>query len=402
MTMMARNYSAAAAAYLAMASMSFSFGQSLIIGQSHSSMPMRTSFSRRTRNRSSSMNLYIDDIMPITPIDIASLSPALPLSVAVSSLPCAASNIFCATSKLIASDPQLEVEILNDVSHVALDVSTFLSPNTAWLRLFNVIGRALVLSSDCIQHDHIAPDEFFFQVAMLAISTQMFLRSAWPLLLAIFSISSLSVRERRTYTRLFKVIGLTVLQFKTLLSSRTLDWIEYAPNESVELNGEYMHFLYSGDAAITVPSDKTCNNQGTSSVAESIQISSRIFGDVQFAKALEASSREKSKTKKSSKSKEKRMSSMSQDTASSTVAPQDSFIVGSNGASMMSISTTRLMQLMENDDELVSSIQRLVRHCMQEKLSRSQVHQDIGLNSSVPNNSSSSIPNATHTAPANI
>eukprot|EP00579_Thalassiosira_antarctica_P022101 CAMPEP_0201988938 /NCGR_PEP_ID=MMETSP0904-20121228/92586_1 /ASSEMBLY_ACC=CAM_ASM_000553 /TAXON_ID=420261 /ORGANISM="Thalassiosira antarctica, Strain CCMP982" /LENGTH=447 /DNA_ID=CAMNT_0048543137 /DNA_START=232 /DNA_END=1574 /DNA_ORIENTATION=- len=317
------------------------------------------------------MSMYIDDFIPITSIDIPSSSPSLPTAESHTSAP---SNIFCATSKLITSDPQLESKILNDISNVALNVSTFLSPNTAWLRLCNVIGRVLVLSSDYVRDDHISPDEWVFHASMLAISIHMFLQSAQPLILAVCSITTLTVRDRRAYSLLFEAVGITVLQYKTLLSSTTLDWIEYAPHEVVELDGESMYFLYSGEAAIPATGNKTGNSMGVvSSIdagdfpdGEALHVSNRILGDVQFAKTLEASLHKKAK-KKSKSTK----SPTTQETTNSNIAPKDSlFIVGSNGAAMLRISTSKLLQLMKNDNELSSSIQRLVLLCMQEKLSR--------------------------------
>ena len=392
--MMTRTYPTAAMACLAMVSSSCGFGHSLVVGNSKPCMTRRKPFAAGgSRNRSSSMNMYVDyDMMPITSLDIPSMSSSIHSAASVSSTP---SNLLVATSRLIASDPRLEAEVLNDASHMALDVSTFFSPNTAWLRLCNVIGRVLLLTSDFIQDDSISPDEMIFQISMLAISTRMFLRSAWPLMLAVFSVSSLTVRERRTHALLSEAVGVTVLQFKTLLASRALDWVDYSPDEVVELNGEHMYFLYSGEAT-------SGKNKDTSADAvvlfdeEKVHISSRIFGDVHFAKVLDESLRKKAKTtSKSDKSK-------TPDAGGSTLAARSSLVVGPNGASMLRISTSKLLQLMENDDELSTSIQRLVLLCMQEKLSRS-LEQDGPKPSPKEspsavhsNDPSSGTPNATH------
>jgi hypothetical protein len=208
------------------------------------------------------MRMYIDhDFMPITSIlDMASV-PATSTATYTTNTPL--SNIFDTASSLTLSDPQeLEAELLNDVSFVALDMPEFLSHNTIWLRLSNLIGRMLILSSDYTQSDQIPPGEWVIHASMLAVSTHMFLCTAGPLISAIFSVPSLSVRDRRAYCLLFEAVGLSVLQFKTLLSSKTLDWVEYAPNEVVELNGEDMYFLYSGEAAIpTTAGNNTGNNK---------------------------------------------------------------------------------------------------------------------------------------------
>jgi len=184
---------------------------------------------------------------------------------------------------------------MNDFSHVALDMSTLLNPNTVWLRLCNVVGRILIISADYVQKGNTTPDEWVFQLAMLAISTRLFMSSALPLIFAVFSVSTLSVRDRRIYSLLFESVGLSVLQFKTLLASETLEWIQFEPNASVELNGEYMYFLYSGEATTHVNfisknedtiSTISHESNGNSNDAE-LGVGNRVFGDVQFAKALE-------------------------------------------------------------------------------------------------------------------
>ncbi|MFM7241781.1 MAG: hypothetical protein ACKO3A_06770 [Opitutia bacterium] len=334
--------------------------------------------------------MFIDELNPLTAIDIASLSVAAPAASPV------ASNLLGASSMLIQPDPQLEVELLTDVSHVALDMTTFLSPRTAWLRLGNVIGRVLILSSDYIQDDTITLDEWAFQAAMLATSVYLFARSALPLLLAAFSATALTVRDRRAYALLFQAVGLSILQFKVLLSSTTLEWIEYEPNQSVDLNGDYMYFLYSGEATMPVPG--ACAKD-TESACDSLEeserlVSSRIIGEVQFAKALEAS------VYKTAVSKSEKKSKAVEDTSSTATAPMSRFVVGPNGAAVLRISTHKLLKLMKNDTELSSSIQRLVLLCMQEKLSRTLRDGRLVIQSS--SSSSTSTPNATNVIPASI
>lgn len=387
-------------AFLAVASTMCDVGQGLAFGRHPFISGSGNQFSRRrTRSSSrssssSSMRMFIDELNPLTAIDIASLSVAAPAASSV------ASNLLGASSRLIQSDPQLEVELLTDVSHVALDMTTFLSPRTAWLRLGNVIGRVLILSSDYIQDDTITLDEWAFQAAMLATSVYLFARSAAPLMLAFFSATALTVRDRRAYALLFQAVGLSVLQFKVLLSSTTLEWIEYEPNQSVDLNGDYMYFLYSGEA--TMPVFGACAKDTVSdmeSACDSLEeserlVSSRIIGDVQFAKALEAS------VYKTAVSKSEKKSKAVEDTSSTAAAPMSRFVVGPNGAAVLRISTHKLLKLMKNDTELSTSIQRLVLLCMQEKLSRTL--RDGGLVIQSSSSSSTSTPNATNVIPASI
>ena len=238
-----------------------------------------------------------------------------------------------------AADPKLELELMNDASNVALDVSSLLNPSTVWLRLCNVLGRILIISAD-IQKGITAPDEWVFQLTMLGILMRLLLGSAMPLVFAVFSISSLSVRDRRTFSLLFESVGLTVLQYKTLLASPTLDWIQYEPNTSVELDGLYMYFLYSGEATTqlaVIGNNKDTLDTSVESIrsnAKLLGVSNRIFGDVQFAAALE--SLVYKKTTKRSKNDKKSRSQVLPD-GNSTAVAESRFVVGPQGASMLRI-----------------------------------------------------------------
>ena len=289
------------------------------------------------------------------------------------------------TRNLLMMPLTSEISLLHDASSIALDVSTVVISNTAWLRLCNVIGRVVILSADYIQGDGISPVEWVFQTTMLVIAARLFIQSAWPLMMAALLTSSLSVRDRRAYALLFRTVGLTILQFKTLLASRTLDWIEYLPNESVELTGEYIYFLYSGDVTTPVTSNKTGTSNdvvGGADITHTSCVSDRIFGDIQFAKVLETSVY--NRARKNIKSDRK---SRNQENSSSQEASPSSCVVRSNGASVLRIFTPKLLKLMENDDELSITIQRLVLLCMQKKLSSAL--RDVGLRSTAKGNRTS-------------
>ena len=403
--MLPRSNMSAAMAFIAAASTMCDVGQGLVVGRQpfisgagscqFSRRRSRSgSIRRRSSSSSSSMRMFIDELHPLTAIDVSSLTAAAPA-------------LYSATSNLLSSaDPRLEVELLNDVSHVALDVTTFLSPRTAWLRLFGVIGRVLIVASDCIQEvqdDTITLDEWAFQAVMLAVSIHLFARSAAPLVSAVFSVTALSVRDRRAYALLFQAVGLSVLQFKSLLVSSTLDWIELEPCASLDLDGDYMYFLYSGEATMSVPDGGACavgggggGAEGASSdpeAPERLLASSRIIGDVQFAKALEASVY-KTATAANGKSDKK------PDASSAATDPMSRFVVGQGGASVLRISTHKLLELMKNDNELSTSIQRLVLICMQEKLSSTLRGGGLVIQSG--SSSSTSTPNATRVIPASI
>eukprot|EP00985_Skeletonema_marinoi_P009003 scaffold4110_cov88-Skeletonema_marinoi.AAC.1 len=182
--------------------------------------PIRSKSKSHRGSKSSTtttIKMYIDVPEIESPFDLFSTPTSSPVI----------SPILSATQK-IASDPQLgaqfEAEVLSDVSHVALDFTTLLSPNTAVIRLFTLVGRVLVISSDYIQDQYISPDDWAFNLFMLALSARSFLKSVRPMIAVAASNSTLTVRDRKAYSLLFDIIGMSVLQFKTLLTSRTLEW----------------------------------------------------------------------------------------------------------------------------------------------------------------------------------
>lgn len=264
----------------------------------------------------------------------------------------------------------MEAEILSDVSTVALDFSTLLSPNTAVIRLVTLVGRVLLLSSDYIQDQYISPDEWIFQLGMLAISTRSFIRSVRPIVSASISNSTLTVRDRKAYSLLFDIVGLSMLQFKTLLSSKTAEWVQLDSNEEIVMNGEYIYWLYSGETSSLIPTEdcRECTASKNSS------LSSRIFGEVHFAVMLQESL--------SKKNKEKRVES----TKKMVSEGSSSLTAGEGGAVLLRISTSKLLELMSDDNELSLSVQRLVLLCMQEKLSRTYCGEEgmTKKNSSMP------------------
>lgn len=265
------------------------------------------------------------------------------------------SNIFSATSQHIASDPQLEAELLSDVSYFALDFTTFVSSNTAWIRFCNVLGRILLILSDYIQDHYISPDEAFFQACMLAISMHMFLKSVWPVILAASSKTSLSVRDRRVFIKIFSELDVSALQFKCLLASRALEWIELKHDEQADLNGDYMYWLHSGNVSSSLQKQNTHPEDNTA-----LQIRYRLFGEGHFAKALEESMFvQKKQMAKADKVK---------DSDDSNPVVHETLTAGPNGALMLRMSTSKVLMLMDHDDQLFNSINRLILLRMEEKL----------------------------------
>jgi hypothetical protein len=150
------------------------------------------------------------------------------------------------------------------------------------------------------------------------------------------------------------VVDLSVLQFKTLLASQTLAWVELKHKERVDLNDDCIYWLHSGDITITQSLDYTVTSRG--------KLSDRLFGELFLAKALEESMLKESPCKKKPKSNKTKSSSSS--------ATVETLVAGPNGSTLLRISTPKLLQAMNHDDQLSDSINRLILLCMQEKLSQ--------------------------------
>jgi hypothetical protein len=164
---------------------------------------------------------------------------------------------------------------------------------------------------------------------------------------------------------------MSMLQFKTLLTSQTLEWVQLGSNEEIELNGEYIYWLYSGETSSSIPGD--CNSTSSS-------ISSRIFGEVHFAMKLQ----EPLHTASKKKSKVKKVESREVPEAVDLKQRKLYAGRGGDGAVLLRISTSKLLELMNDDNELSMSVQRLVLLCMQEKLTRSCFEEEDIKNSSIP------------------
>ena len=65
--------------------------------------------------------------------------------------------------------PELESEVLLDVSHLFLDFSAFLTASKPVLKVAQVIGRILILAQDYIPDKHVSPEELGIQVLMITV-----------------------------------------------------------------------------------------------------------------------------------------------------------------------------------------------------------------------------------------
>jgi hypothetical protein len=76
------------------------------------------------------------------------------------------------TSSTALLDPNVEAEVLTDMSHLALDFTSLLNSSSkkALLKRSLVIGRVLVILADYLPDHSIHPEELVIQLFMLGLA----------------------------------------------------------------------------------------------------------------------------------------------------------------------------------------------------------------------------------------
>jgi len=74
-------------------------------------------------------------------------------------------------------DPDIEAEVLVDVSHVIMDLPVFFRPSESLVRCFSVIGRILVIGADYLPDHTMHPEELAIQLFLLGISLKDVLKA---------------------------------------------------------------------------------------------------------------------------------------------------------------------------------------------------------------------------------
>ena len=64
-------------------------------------------------------------------------------------------------------NPDVEAEVLTDMSHVALDFTGFFKPSRASYLVFAVLGRLLLITADYIPDHTVSPEELAVQMFLL-------------------------------------------------------------------------------------------------------------------------------------------------------------------------------------------------------------------------------------------
>lgn len=85
-------------------------------------------------------------------------------------------EVFAASTKatsamtaIATTTPELESEVLLDVSHLFLDFAVFVTDSKPLLKVAQVVGRLLLLIQDYIPDQHVSPEELGIQVLMISV-----------------------------------------------------------------------------------------------------------------------------------------------------------------------------------------------------------------------------------------
>jgi hypothetical protein len=158
-TMTARNFLAAL------------FVMGLVLRQSSGFAAISTSFGRfhSTNCRQTSM-ITSTSLSVLTMPDSLDADSLLMLPTIKNSFLLTSMSAICSSTQHL--DPNVEAEVLTDMSHVTLDFTSLFnsSSSKALLKKTSVIGRVFVILADYIPDHSIHPEELVIQLFMLALS----------------------------------------------------------------------------------------------------------------------------------------------------------------------------------------------------------------------------------------
>ena len=280
-----------------------------------------------------------------------------------------ASSIFCINENV-------EAEFFGDLSHVTLDLATFLSPDTTSLRLLLFLGRIFSIVSDYIPDHKMSADEGLFQFAMLVYSSRQLIKSALPRVPLLHHTSgykdpTLAFRHRRVYLKTFYNAGFSYSQYQVLLASGAFSWISLSPHTNMTLwqedESDFMYLLHRGHVYHIMIHDQVNRYPlGPSDVSSANKIN--LICD--FMSARRFIDDDSSNQSRVSYSKASRSSLIASKTSTVTDLSSMSFLqVGAKGAMLLQMNVQRVLEIMKDDEDISKCMKRLIFLGLQEKLS---------------------------------
>ena len=269
----------------------------------------------------------------------------------------------------------VEAQLLNDMSHLGIDLAGFFIPSLLALRFAAIAGRVCTMAADYIPDHTIVPEELVFQISMLTIGCLGLMKAALlPVAAAAYSARSVSIRDGRAYTMLFQPAGTSWSHYKALTVCGVLDWVTLNAGDTVSTskkpnssgNDEYIYWLHSGDVRVENEMGNLLYTVSRSKKEAILQKAGReLFGESRLL--------ERFRNNKMSGSKQRQNSDKCREPNASNVV-----VVSSKEATMLRIHVARLKWLMDHDPTLAESMRTLVFQGMEAKL-QAQVQETTSL-----------------------
>jgi len=255
---------------------------------------------------------------------------------------------------LATINPLIESEILGTTAHVILDLTTFVIPATPFVVQFlMVIGRVFCIAADYIPDHAMLPEEFAYQIGMLAVSITALTKSVISIINA--NTMELSIRDHNCFETFFHSAGVTWMQYKMLMAS-AIEWEELTSGSIITseetvtgiqqnygTNQPSLYLLYEGELEIS------CKGKVLQTITPK---TGHLIGDIDFAFS---NSSKKIRRKPSN-------------TATSVVHPRTTTRVSSKNASILRIDILKLKQLMMQDSFLDQAMQSMIFISMQARI----------------------------------
>lgn len=247
-------------------------------------------------------------------------------------------------------------ELLNGLSHVALDFTTMFGRNAAVLKSVLVLGHISAIASDYLPNHHLSPYEAILQVVALCIASGSLAKTLAPVFMSNIvqkEDPSLSYQHRKTFSSLFSPVGVTWSQFQALTSD-SLDWLNVEPGEKItSLSAEEcehdMHSEKTADYAYWVLSGTVkVQNDKDNSKAAGHHFGKGLIGDAKTIWNIENYLQAKSSISSTSSSAE------TNELTNVTLG------AGEEGATLLRIDLRRLKEEVQYDNKLAQSIRLLL------------------------------------------
>lgn len=267
--------------------------------------------------------------------------------------------------KRVVLDPVFEAAALSDMAHFALDIITFMTPETSIVaRSFAVLGHLLCIGSYYILDHDVMTQDVVLHGGMLGISIQLLLKTTLPILTA--AARPVLARDKRAYCGLFRHAGVSWTQFRTA-SAAAFDWVDYAPGTVIYIHAPLdenftcpecieegcFYWLYNGDVVVDLNGVEVERVNRRHGISPGGLNDVGLLGNVEYTDVLKYTKRAEKKIPERPKERDDY---------------QETIRAGENGALLLQINTEKLLALMDNDEYLSESIQLIVLKDIQHKL----------------------------------